>query len=136
MKIPAKTEYAIKALLELSLHWPKQEPLAINTIAVRQGIPLKFLTQILLNLKSLGLVESSRGKQGGYILKKNPARITLADVVGNAIALGAIGKKGGSVVNKVLSDIDALMVKHLHQTTFEDIAKQERALVKTPMYAI
>ena len=136
MKIPAKTDYAIKALLELSLHWPKQEPLGIHAIAVHQGIPLKFLTQILLHLKSLGFVESSRGKQGGYILKKSPSRISLADVIGNTIALGVVSKKGSSVVNEVLLEIDSLMAKRLKEITFEEMIKRERALGKTPMYTI
>ena len=48
MKIIAKTDYACRALLELSLHWPKQEPLQVTAIADNQQIPIKFLIHILI----------------------------------------------------------------------------------------
>jgi Rrf2 family protein len=70
MKLSAKSDYALRAILELSLHWPKNEPLSLTTIAKRQQIPLKFLSHILLHLKDIGLVHSLRGKEGGYLLAK------------------------------------------------------------------
>ena len=70
MKISAKTDYACKAIFELVMHWPKPEPLAINVIARSQRIPIKFLTHILLQLKTMGMVESIRGQRGGYLLVK------------------------------------------------------------------
>ena len=135
MKIPAKAEYALKALLELSLHWPSQEPLAISAIAARQRIPLKFLTQILLSLKSLGLVESSRGKQGGYMLRKEPSAINLTDVLGPYIFRGS-KQKSFSVINEVLQEMDTLALAYLNKMTFDQLLKRERASAKMPMYTI
>ena len=135
MNIPVKGEYALKALLELSLHWPKEEPLGVSAIALRQGIPLKFLTQILLNLKSLGLVRSVRGKQGGYVLRKSPAKISLADVLNQYISISP-KRRSASVITNVLGGVDDVVLKHLSQITFDKLLKQDRALTKAPMYTI
>ena len=83
MKISAKIDYACRALLELSLHWPSQEPLQVDQIAQRQRVPVKFLTQILIHLKQVGYVESVRGKKGGYLLRKLPKEIKLNDIMEN-----------------------------------------------------
>ena len=135
MNIPVKSEYALKALFELSMHWPKDEPMPIHIISKRQGIPLKFLTQILLNLKTMGLVESIRGKQGGYILRKNPSQISVFDVLGPYIK-GSGKRKVHSVVDQVLHEMDAVVMDHLVKITFERIVKRERTLNKAPMYTI
>lgn len=134
MKIPAKTIYALKALLSLCQHWPKAEPLTINAIAQDKQIPLKFLTQILLNLKTLGLVESVRGKQGGYLLKKSPNQITLDHVLGFLVE----GKKRrqASAIDEALNEIDNVIADKLKSITFEDLLKKERDSAKTPMYTI
>ena len=81
MRISAKIDYACRALLELSLHWPNHAPLQINTIAQNRQIPHKFLTQILIHLKQLGYVRSMRGKSGGYLLVRAPRNINLREVV-------------------------------------------------------
>ncbi len=68
MKVSAKTEYASIAVLELSLSYHTGEPVRIRDIADRHGIPSRFLVQILLQLKGMGIVQSSRGAGGGYQL--------------------------------------------------------------------
>jgi len=72
MRISAKCDYACRALVELSFHWPKKIPLRIQQMSEKQEIPERFLVQILLQLKRLGFVTSSRGKNGGYNLAKAP----------------------------------------------------------------
>lgn len=81
MRISAKCNYALSALLELALQWPKKRPLQIQDIAKKHGIPVRYLVQILIRLKSMKLVESVRGKEGGYRLFKNPKEIHLGDVL-------------------------------------------------------
>ena len=56
-------------------------PVLISTLAGEEAIPRKFLEQILLALKSSGLVESKKGKGGGYALVRSPDKITVADVI-------------------------------------------------------
>ena len=80
MKLSVRGEYALRALLVLSLHYD-ENVVRIQTIAEEQQIPKKFLEQILTDLKRLGAVESKRGVHGGYRLARPPEHITLASVV-------------------------------------------------------
>jgi Rrf2 family protein len=77
----AKTEYACVALLELALHHNDPTPLRLKAISDKHGISHRFLVQILLQLKTAGLVASTRGASGGYHLGRPPERITMADIV-------------------------------------------------------
>ncbi|MEX2174148.1 MAG: Rrf2 family transcriptional regulator [Pirellulaceae bacterium] len=81
MNVTAKTEYACIAVLELAARHEVSEPVRIRDIAQTHGIPSRFLVQILLQLKSAGLVVSLRGASGGYRLAKEPADITLHEVM-------------------------------------------------------
>ncbi len=81
MNISAKTEYACLAMIELAAQHANGEPVRIRTIADRHGIPSRFLVQILLQLKSAGLVASTRGASGGYQLMRDPREISLAEVM-------------------------------------------------------
>lgn len=81
MNVSAKTEYACLALLELAARYESGEPVPIRDIVDRNGVPSRFLVQILLQLKGAGLVVSTRGASGGYQLAKRPEEITLADVM-------------------------------------------------------
>jgi Rrf2 family protein len=84
MRISAKAEYACVAMLELAANFAEPQPLPIKAIAEAQEIPQNFLVQILLQLKTAGLVVSVRGASGGYQLARPPGNITLADII-NAI---------------------------------------------------
>ncbi len=81
MNISAKTEYACIAVLELAARYDQGKPVRIREIAEANGIPSRFLVQILLQLKSAGIVGSTRGAAGGYQLVKPPDEITLAEVM-------------------------------------------------------
>jgi Rrf2 family protein len=81
MKLSAKTEYACLAMLQMAEEFETAEPLQIRRIAEEQGIPSRFLVQILLQLKGAGLVASTRGAAGGYRLTRSPQEISLADVI-------------------------------------------------------
>lgn len=80
MKLSKKSEYAIKALTCLGAPIAPAV-LSIQDIARQEQIPKKFLEQVLLALKKAGLVQSSRGKAGGYSLRGAAAGITLGDIV-------------------------------------------------------
>ncbi|MCO6457606.1 MAG: Rrf2 family transcriptional regulator [Pirellulaceae bacterium] len=81
MNVSAKTEYACLAVLELAGSFGSGEPIQIRRIADVHGIPARFLVQILLQLKGAGLVSSTRGAAGGYQLARDPAELTLAEVM-------------------------------------------------------
>src|SRR2546422_8874394 len=76
MKFSKKSEYALRALIELTVQYG-QPHLQRHEIAKRQQIPIEFLEQILLTLKNAGLLGSRRGVTGGYNPLKPPPRITL-----------------------------------------------------------
>src|SRR3954462_6885097 len=80
MRVSAKVDYAVRAGTELAAA-AGEGPVKGDHIATAQKIPLKFLENILLDLKHAGLVQSQRGAEGGYWLAEGPAEITLADVI-------------------------------------------------------
>ena len=81
MKISAKGDYACRALLELALNYENNRPVQLSEIVQNQGIPDQYLVQILAVLKGAGFVKSKRGADGGYLLTRPPATMTLGDVV-------------------------------------------------------
>jgi Rrf2 family protein len=79
MHISARSDYAIRALVELAA--ADGQPLRREQIASAQQIPVTFLGNILLQLRTTGLIKTHRGTDGGYLLTVRPERITLADVI-------------------------------------------------------
>lgn len=81
MKLSVKSDYAARAVLGLARHYPKGEALRVEDLAGEQSIPANYLVQILIELKAQGIARSVRGKEGGYLLARPPAEITLSDVL-------------------------------------------------------
>ena len=79
MRVSAKVDYALRALSELAAAPPG--PVKAERLATAQEIPLKFLENILLELRRAEIVASQRGADGGYRLAKPPAEVSLADVI-------------------------------------------------------
>lgn len=80
MHLTYKGDYALKAILDLAQHYD-QGVVTIHAIAKRIDAPIKFMEQVLLDLKRGGFVESRRGRIGGYFLTKAPSQIKLGEVV-------------------------------------------------------
>jgi Rrf2 family transcriptional regulator, cysteine metabolism repressor len=80
MNVSVKCEYALRAVLDLSLAQPGI-PNRIADIAKRQHIPQKFLETILADLKKRGFLESRRGAEGGYLLARRPEQLTIGEVL-------------------------------------------------------
>ena len=78
--ISKKTKYGLQALFALARRYG-QGPVLIATLAKEQDIPLKFLESILLELKSRDVVDSKKGRRGGYQLSKPPSKITVGAIV-------------------------------------------------------
>jgi Rrf2 family protein len=75
-----KTQYAFQALMYLS-EKSGGEPVLIAEISKKKKIPLKFLENILLELKKAGILDSKKGKGGGYFFAKDPSSVTLATIM-------------------------------------------------------
>lgn len=80
MRITAKADYAVRALVVLAAQDPDQ-PTSADAIADSQGIPVAFLLKILGDLRTAGLVKSRRGATGGYALATPATQVTIADVI-------------------------------------------------------
>ena len=148
MRISAKGEYAVKAMLDLALCDDGQTLQPIQDIARRQGIPQRYLEQVLLGLKRAGFLHSRRGSAGGYRLAKPPAQITAGallravegqQVVGSVgrAARGSVGDAGGDLIHlwrAVSEAVDSVV----DGTTLEDLRRQalERRASTKPMYHI
>jgi Rrf2 family protein len=79
-QLSKRTQYSLRALYALARSYG-EGPVLIAHLAKEEAIPRKFLEQILLSLKASGLVESKKGKGGGYALVRSPDQITVADVI-------------------------------------------------------
>jgi Rrf2 family protein len=80
VRISAKADYAVRAAIELAAAG-SERPTKGDTIARAQEIPLKFLENILADMRHAGLVTSRRGAEGGYRLARAPEEITVADII-------------------------------------------------------
>lgn len=80
MKLSTRSRYGTRLMLELAEHH-QGGPLQLRTIAKRQGIPIKYLEQIIIPLKKAGYVTSVRGYRGGHMLAVHPGGITVGEIV-------------------------------------------------------
>ena len=126
MNVSAKTEYACIAVLELAARYDEGRPVRIRDIAEANGIPSRFLVQILLQLKSAGIISSTRGAAGGYQLVKPPAEITLGEVmaVSDGTSLGPV-----SSVERESAASRSLMA------SWQDVAAVEREMLEAVTFA-
>ena len=81
MKVSAKSDYAVRALLELAQAGGGDGPVKGERLAQGQDIPLKFLENILIDLRHAGIVRSQRGAEGGYWLARSPDEIYVGEVI-------------------------------------------------------
>jgi Rrf2 family protein len=81
VKVSAKADYAVRAAAELAAAQPGGMPVRAESIATAQGIPQRFLENILSDMRHAGLVASQRGAEGGHRLAKPAAEITVADII-------------------------------------------------------
>ncbi len=79
MRVSAKTDYAVRALLELAV--AGDGPVKGERLAESQAIPLKFLENILTDLRHAGIIRAQRGAEGGYWLARDPGDVTVGEVI-------------------------------------------------------
>lgn len=133
-------DYASRALLSLALGADLSVPTSVRDLAERTGLPQPYLEQILLILKGVGLVRSKRGVGGGYVLARDAANITLAEIVaavdgpivagdfGEPHRDGACDHEGQCVLLGVWADVGNHMREHLSSFTLADMVLQARGL--------
>lgn len=134
MRISAKAEYACVAVLELALRADQPEPVRLADIAQPNGIPERFLVQILLQLKGAGYVNSTRGASGGYRLAMEPEKISLWDIILtiDGPASSATTEHAGSqgmgwqVLRHVWQEVSRREQEHLSQANFAQMVELAR----------
>ncbi len=141
VKVSTRGDYASRALLSLALHGEESGPTSVRDIAERTGLPQPYLEQILLALKGAGLVRSKRGVGGGYVLARDPAEITLGQIVsavdgpivvgdfGEPHQNGACDHEGQCMLLGVWAEVGQLMRHHLDSFTLGDMVDQARGNV-------
>ena len=145
VKVSTRGDYASRALLSLTLNQDESGPTSVRDIAERTGLPQPYLEQILLALKGAGLVRSKRGVGGGYVLAREPATITLGDIVSavdGPIAVGDFGEphqngacdhEGQCLLLSIWGMVSHHMRRHLDELTLDDIAHMARGEREWPL---
>jgi Rrf2 family protein len=142
VRISAKGEYALKAMLDLSLQpWGRTVP--IQAIAARQGIPQRYLEQVLQALKHAELLVSRRGAAGGYQLTRRPEEVTVGDVLRAVEGVQTtLGMRNGRAQHtpdlaELWAEIDHALSQVVDHLTFGELAERARARAGSqPMYHI
>lgn len=149
MIVSQKAQYAVRAVFDLAKR-QGSGPVTAGSIAEAEFIPARFLENILGQLRRAGIVESVRGKEGGYRLRRAPGQISVGDVVRSiegpiseigcveadadpAALLASTAKeacplRAGCVLLPMWEHAHRAMMDVFDGTTFEDLVEQERAV--------
>jgi len=133
--LSCKTEYALLALIELASYYQRQQPLQIRQIAARQSIPDRYLEQLLATLRRGGVVRSQRGAKGGYLLAKEPWKISLQEILDCLEGADANGSPGPAatqtseqaIVTEVWQEATAAIAAILSRYTLQDLCDKRDA---------
>jgi Rrf2 family protein len=131
MRVTAKADYAVRAVVELAGS-SADAPRKVDEVSQAQGIPLSFLENILTQLRSAGVVRSQRGPEGGYWLAHPASEVTLADVI-RAVEGPLVGVRGqrpeeveyggsAEALQQVWVALRANLRKVLERVTVADVA--------------
>ncbi len=136
MNVTSKGRYALRVMLDLAQH-PEDGYVSLKTVADRQGISMKYLEMIVGGLKKAELVDSTRGKEGGYKLKRSPADYNVGEILrsleDNLAPVACI--KDGSVHCEQASacmtipmwkELDDITNAYLDGVTLEDLLTGEK----------
>jgi len=119
MRVSRKTDYALRALFTLVDHYGGT-PIPIRELARRNDVPKRFLEQIMLALKSQGWVDSTAGIRGGYVLARDPRKITMGEVV--------------RYFDGILAPIDCVSVTGYRRCTQESLCRFRRVFFDARNY--
>lgn len=123
MRVTARVAYASLAVLELALQ-PPDDRVQAKQIAEKRQIPLKFLEQILIQLKNAGIVRSVRGAAGGYLLAKSADDITLKDIVDaveGGVQMLESELQGDPILSNVWAEIEQEFLERLDSITIQSL---------------
>jgi Rrf2 family protein len=139
-----KSKYALKAMLVLAKEFG-QGPVLISDIAQREGIPRKFLELILLELRNQGILQSKKGKGGGYFLARHPHQVTVGEILrvveGPLALIPCVSRTAymrcqecrderTCAIRIVMKDVRDATARILDSTTLADVLKRVDTVVR------
>lgn len=136
MNVTSKGRYALRVMLDLAQH-PEDGFVSLKTVADRQGISMKYLEMIVGALKKADLVDSTRGKEGGYKLKRSPAAYSIGEILRSlednlapvsCIKDGSIlcEQAGACMTIPMWKELDEITNTYLDGITLEDLLTGEK----------
>jgi Rrf2 family transcriptional regulator, cysteine metabolism repressor len=129
ISITSKSPYAVLALAELGRS-AGSEPVPIGELARRRGVPVQFLEQLFAVLRRAGVLASQRGVKGGYRFARDPATVSVLEVV--ELLDGPLGRDAQGV----FADAAAAVREVLERTTIADVVEREAREAGASIYHI
>ncbi len=131
MMISTKGRYALHVMLDIAMQ-PKDEYISLKAISERQAISMKYLESIVANLSKAGMLESLRGKSGGYRLNKPAAEYSVGDIVRTAEGSlspvscleetkGGCERAGACLLLPMWQELDRVVGEYLNSVSLEDL---------------
>jgi len=127
MQISKKSQYGLRAMVYLAKKEPKGF-FSLRDISNKEGIPFDFLEKIMSELEKMKLVKAKKGVQGGYVLAKEPGKISIKDIVDplentTAVDCSRCGKMEKCQSKNVWKKVDAAVEKTLKSITLANLIK-------------
>ena len=129
LSITSKSPYAVQALTELG-RCGGTDPVPIGELARRRGIPVQFLEQLFAVLRRSGVLRSQRGVKGGYLFARDPATITVLEIV--ELLDGPLGREAEGI----FADAAGAARKALEEMTIAELVEREQREAGWAMYYI
>lgn len=135
MRLTMKGDYGLRAMIDLAAHYG-QGPIPSADIARRQAIPEHFLDQVLVTLRRAGLLRSQRGPQGGHLLARPPAKISMGEIVravdGPLAPMECLPNpascqlSAGCALRDVWAEVESETARILDATTLDQLARRHQ----------
>ena len=134
LKLSRKTLLALEAVIDIAFN-ARPEPVQAKEITARQGVPQRYLEQVMQQLVRAGLLKGVRGPRGGYRLAKERRRISVGDIVRVAEAIEdaeneparPMSDLGQRIVSPLVQSLQQELMQRLDGITIEDLCRQARA---------
>ncbi|RMF36791.1 MAG: Rrf2 family transcriptional regulator [Alphaproteobacteria bacterium] len=134
LRLSRKTELALEAVLDVAYN-ARPAPVQSRDITERQGIPARYLEQVLQQLVRAGILKGMRGPRGGYILARERRRVTLGEIVRVVSAMEAesetpasAAELGAKVIAPIWNELQAEILARLDAITMQDLCARAEAL--------
>ena len=135
LRLSRKTMLALEAVLDVAYN-ARPDPVQSKDITKRQGVPQRYLEQVMQQLVHKGILKGVRGPRGGYTLARERRRITVGDVVrivdqfdaendGDPISKAELGER---VIAPLWEETRAVVLDKLDKITMEDLCRQSREM--------